>query len=306
MKDPMECMIKNIKNPVERIFAFAHERYMIYMRRQAGDRPPWTNDPILSGYRFCNIYREDDKVTVWIRENWRNPHSNDPELWFAMCVARILNLPESLEIVGYPVPFNKTTFLRLLGRYYKTGGKIFNGAYMVSTAGTSVDNMDYLTKDSFHIPKVAYLAHEVIEPLWKARERLRPKTGDTLNSYHMLLGSMQGFGSFMTAQVIADIKYHEPLRQASDWHTFAASGPGSKRGLNYVCGRNRKDVWKEDEFRLELGRLREKLLPMFKAEQMPQPHAQDIQNCLCEYSKWHQANFEDKMPKQKYRWEDAT
>jgi hypothetical protein len=201
------------------------------------------------------------------------------------------------------VPFNRVEFLKTLGRHAKAGGKIFNGAYIVSTNGKTVDDMkEYITQGNIHIPKVVYLTHEVLVPMWKGRERLRPKDGDTLNSWHMMLGQMQGFGSFMAAQVIADLKYHEPLRHADDWHTFAASGPGSRRGLNYVLGRERGDDWTEDNWRLELGRLREKLLPMFKAEQMPAPHAQDIQNCLCEYNKWHACVFEGRKPKQLYRW----
>lgn len=279
--------IKDIKDPVKRIFTFAQERILIYQRRQEGMKPPWTADPILRDFRFCNIYREWDKVTVWIREHWRDPHSKDPELWFAMCIARLLNRPDALAVLPYPVPFDVVVFSRRLVEHRKAGGKIFNPAYIVSTAGISMD-------------KLAYITHSVIEPLWKARDRLRPKPGDTLNSYHMLLGQMQGFGSFMTAQVIADIKYHEPLRQAPDWDTFAASGPGSRRGLNYVLGRNRKDVWREDEWRLELKRLRAKLLPMFKDAQMPEPHGQDVQNTLCEYNKWHAATYEGRKPKQRY------
>src|SRR4249919_3123124 len=104
----MKTEISKIKDPVERLFAFIHERYMIYIRKEAEDKPPWTDDPILRDYRFCNIYREDDKVTVWIRENWRKPNSDDPDLWFAMCVARLFNLPTTLEAIGYPVPFSTT------------------------------------------------------------------------------------------------------------------------------------------------------------------------------------------------------
>ena len=286
----METAISKIKDPVKRLFAFAHERYMIYIRKE-NIEPPWTKDPILRDFRFCNIYREDDKVTRWIRENWRNPHSDDEDLWFALCIARLLNRPEALATLHWPVPFVIQHFARRLVEYKKEGGKIFNPAYIVSTNGISID-------------KLAYISHDILTPLWKARERLRPNPGDTLNSYHMLLGQFQGFGSFMSAQVIADLKYHGPLRQASDWHTFAASGPGSRRGLNYVLGRNRKDIWQEDEWRLELGRLREKLLPMFKAEQMPQPHAQDVQNILCEFNKYWAAIKEDKRPKQRYKWKE--
>ena len=286
----METEISKIKDPVERIFSFAFERYQIFLMRQNGEPPPWTEDPILAAYRFCNTYRENDRVTIWIRENWREPHSEDPDLWFAMCVARFFNEPDTLKVIGYPVPFDDTSSVRMarqLHRYDADGNKIFNAAYIISTNGLSVK-------------KVAYVWNN-LQDLWKERARLRPKKDDTLNSYHMHLGQMQGFGSFMTAQVIADLKYHRPLLNASDWHTFAASGPGSRRGLNYVLGRDRKSAWREDDFRMALLRLRDQLLPRFKANQMPEPHAQDVQNLLCEYSKYHRACFEDKRPKQNFK-----
>ena len=58
--------IPEIKDPVKRLFAFANERHMIYRRREAGESPPWTADPILCNYRFTNVYRELDRVTIWI------------------------------------------------------------------------------------------------------------------------------------------------------------------------------------------------------------------------------------------------
>jgi 5-hmdU DNA kinase, helical domain len=287
----MQTEITKIKDPIDRLFAFARERHAIYQRRAAGKNPPWTEDEILREYRFCNVYRELDKVTTWIRDNWRTPNNDDPDLWFAMCVARLFNQPESLAVIGYPVPFDLVKFSRKIVNHKRAGGKCFNAAYIVSTAGFTMD-------------KIAYVSHNVLTPLWKGRERLRPTENDTLNSYHMNLGQMQGFGSFMSAQVVADIKYHPPLDNAKDWETFAASGPGSRRGLNYVLGRARKDPWEEDKWRLELGRLREQLLPMFARAKMPKPHAQDIQNLLCEWSKYWRAATEEKMPKQKYRWEN--
>jgi hypothetical protein len=262
------------------------------LRRKEGAKPPWTEDPILRDFRFCNLYREDDKVTIWIRENWREPHTDDEDLWFAMCLARIFNQPATLQVIGYPVPFDPIPNARMakkLNAYDKAGNKIFNGAYIVSTNGLSVKKTAYVWQN--------------LQDLWRARKRLRPTEEDTLNSYHINLGQMNGFGSFMTAQVIADLKYHKPLLHAKDWMTFAASGPGSRRGLNYVLGRDKKSNWVEDDWRLELLRLRDKLLPKFERFNMPIPHAQDTQNLLCEYSKYHRAIHEGQMPKQKYRWQ---
>jgi 5-hmdU DNA kinase-like protein len=284
----MRTAISEIKDPVERLFAFARERYSIQTKKEADEPRPWTKDPILRNYRFTCVYREDDRVTRWITNRWRTPHKDDPDLWFAMVVARLLNQPDCLEDLGWPVPFDRVHFLRTLRNRKRAGKRCFNAAYIVSTNGISEE-------------KEVYVCDSVLDPLWRNRETLRPRKGDTLNSYHMHLMMYNGMGGFIAAQVVADLKYVKPLRSASDWSTFAASGPGSRRGLNYVLGRERKSPWTEDDWRLQLARLRAKLLPMFDKAGMPEPHAQDVQNLLCEWSKYWRAVKEDKMPKQRYR-----
>jgi hypothetical protein len=69
------------------------------------------------------------------------------------------------------------------------------------------------------------------------RKNMRPQTGDTLESTTTADG-FDGLGSFIAAQVVADLKYIEPLNKRFDWQTFAASGPGSRRGLNRVARRS--------------------------------------------------------------------
>lgn len=284
----IDTKIARIKDPVRRLLAFALERHSIHTKRQAGAKPPYTKDPVLAAYRFTNVYRELDAVTQWLSANWRTPYAKHEDLWFAMCVARLLNQPDTMMDLGWPVPFDRRHFLTKLRDRERRGRRIFNAAYIVSTNGISTN-------------KVVYLADHVLQPLWDARVRLRPRPGDTLCSYHMLLGQMQGFGSFMAAQVVADLKYVQPLKAASDWHTFAASGPGSRRGLNYVLGRERKSPWTEENWRMELGRLKARMDPLFETHGMPPVHAQDLQNVLCEWSKYWKAVTTGAMPKRLYR-----
>jgi len=40
---------------------FANERHAIYERRREGDSYPWTSDPILRKYKFCNVFRHLDR-----------------------------------------------------------------------------------------------------------------------------------------------------------------------------------------------------------------------------------------------------
>lgn len=271
---------------IKEFFAFVSERHKIYRYREVLHQPkPWTDDPILRRYRFCNVYRELDRVTEWIRENWRDPHRRDPDLWFALTVARFLNLPASLKAIGYPVPFEKTAFKRVLRRRKESGEVIFNGAYMIHADAVETGL------------KTDYLADFVFTPMWKDRESLRPRKTDSLRDFYTRLREYRDIGSFMAGQIIADTKFTPPLRDAEDWWTFAVPGPGSLRGMNLICGRDMNAKWKEDEWYDRLGVLQEAVDPLVKDADMPRLSSQDLQNCLCEYSKYMKAKLGLGRPK---------
>lgn len=269
---------------LDRVLAFARERHEIYLRRSGGYSPPWTHDEILRTYRFCNVYRELDRVTIWIRDNWRLPNQHDVDLWLAMVVARFINWPNTLREIGYPVPWEPERFCRDMSRLQ---GKVYTGAYMVRADPETPGE-----------PKYRYQERVVFSPMWEARERLRPKLGDTLNSYHVLLGQFHGLGSFMAGQVVADLKYSPVLSLASDWMTFAASGPGSRRGLNRVMGRGKDSPWSEDDWRLEHERLREQFNAAWDYEKL---HGQDMQNVLCEFDKYERVRLGEGRPRSLFR-----
>lgn len=277
------------RNHETRLAAFINEREAIRVRRFEEELPaPWTLDPTLQTYRFCNVRREEDKVTRWLAKNWRAPNAADPDLWFAMTVARHVNLPDTLAAIGYPVPWDGANFVQVMAARKRKRMLSYNGAYMIRAKpgrrGTS---------------KARYLRDEVFDPMWSQRERLRPRPGDTLNGFHVLLGQFYGVGSFMTGQVVADIKYAGALSGAIDWWTFACSGPGSRRGLNLALGWDVNSPWTEEEWRFEMGRLHERVAPMI-ADEVGRLHAQDFQNCLCEFSKWEKARLGIGRPKQLY------
>lgn len=272
---------------VKDLTTFIGKREELRLNKEANAPWPWTDDSILAQYRFCNVNRENDAVTKWIAENWRTPHKDDPDLWFAMVVARLFNLPESLKAIGYPVPWKPNPVARVLSKRSSEGQKNFNGAYIVSTNGLAMD-------------KVQYLIQHVLNPLWAKRKVIRPTHYETLDGWHSLLCQFNGLGSFMVAQVVADMKYVDPLRQADDWMTFAASGPGSRRGLNRVCGKPVDSPWREPVWRATLGMLQEAVNATLPAG-LEDLHAQDLQNCLCEFDKYERARLGEGTPKQLYK-----
>lgn len=271
---------------VSRFAAFIKEREQVRLNRAKGLPKPWTEDAVLQDYRFCNVRREHDAVTRWITDNWRDPHGPDPDLWFAMVVARLFNNPDFLEEIGYPVPFKPDRIRKAFARRKEQKLKSFNAAYIVSTNG---------------MPgcKVEYLIRFVLGPMWKARAKIRPQPGDTLADFHGRLCEYQGMGSFMAAQVVADVKYTATMGVAADWHTWAASGPGSRRGLNRVMGLPWTAPWGEARWHATLLELRAATLKKLP-KHLQDLHAQDIQNCLCEFDKYRRAQVGDGLPKQYY------
>jgi len=273
----------------DELLTFMSERHKIYVRREMGEAKPWTDDPILQTYKFCNVYRELDRGTIWFAKNWRNTHE---DCWFASLVYRFVNWPETAQDIGFPVPWKFKKFITAIDKRAAAGKKCYSSAYMISTHGVT----QY---------KSLYLA-ESLDKIWKQRHIIRPRKNDTLYEFHTRLMSCFDVGSFLAGQVVADIKYSDPfLKKAEDWWTFAASGPGSRRGLNRVCQASPNnppvdEPWKEEHWRRQLAELHEVLKPFLARVQMPPIHAQDLQNCLCEFDKYERVRLGEGRPKSKY------
>lgn len=260
---------------------FIRERHAVYERRAAGQPWPWTSDPILQQYRFCNVYRNLDAQSVLIQQ-WLTGHEDD---WFAMAAARLVNWWPSLEAVGLPLPWNPSKFVKVINARKAAGEKTFTGAYMVRAGVVG--------------SKAAYLAQHVLQPMWQARKAIRPQAGDTLDDFHVRLMQYRDMGSFMAAQVVADAKYGlGPLAQAPDWWTWAASGPGSRRGLNRLLGKPLDTPWKESGWRAAFAELL--TATSSSLADMPRISGQDLQNCLCELDKHQRVLLGQGRPRSKY------
>lgn len=264
----------------EYFFHWIEERESIRQKKEAGLPKPWTNDPILQRYKFCNVRREDDRVTKWIKNNWRDPCRGHPNMWFAMIVARLFNWPDTLDAITFPLaeyPEIKEQWRVLLKRRRDTLGlKIFTGAYLVSTNGVKMDKVDYILD-------------RVLTPIWergKSPEQISETFFDgklRLEEYWNHLIQFDGLGSFMAGQVVADLKYIDPiLEKAEDWWTWAPLGPGSIRGLNRYHYRKTDYPLKQKQGIIELQTISEDIKRVLGLD-LP---VHDVQNCCCETDKY--------------------
>ena len=110
----------------------------------------------------------------------------------------------------------------------------------------------------------------------------------------------RGFGisTFMAGQVAADLTYCEQLGSALDLHTYAPIGPGSARGLNYLLNRSPSAGWTQDQFNSELIKVRNAVVDELEIEDLT---LHDVQNCLCEFSKYCRTVLGEGKPKTVYQ-----
>jgi hypothetical protein len=256
------------------------ERHRIHQKKSAGDPRPWTDDKTMQKYRFCNVFRELDKVTIWLRENWREPFAENDNLWIALCLARQVNWPESLEEIGFPEHgYDAAQVRRVLEARQARKAKVYTGAYMISAPAGQYAGMG----------KPEYTADVVVGALWRARDKFHALFADgrqpAMQEVHSWLKQFRGWGDFMAYEVVTDLRHTRYLSKAPDINTWAVAGPGAIRGLHRLHGRPYKKALSQEqacEEMRELLALSKTSLPDF----IPPLELREIEHSLCETDKW--------------------
>lgn len=265
-------------------------REQIRVRKDRGDPQPWIDDPILSTYRFCNVRREDDRGTVWIRDHIRKPYADHPMLWLMLCIGRQINWPDTLaELIretAWPDHdfFHPSQITRALNARKARGEKVYTGAYMISAP--SEKGAD----------KQAYIAEDVIGGLWGRRAIFTKWQGATLQRTHELITRSNGWGQFMAYQAVVDMRFTRLLESAVDTQTWAAAGPGTIRGLNRLHGR-------AVDYALSQGQALTEMRAIYKVAQDETGVAMDfsdVPNILCETDKYLRVKNGEGKPRALY------
>ena len=261
---------------------WVNERYAMKLRKDLRQNgfPGYSADPYMGTVRYCNVHREDDKVTRWMRTNWSTAQS--PIWWFVL--GRMLNYIPSLEsLVEFGVSSTDgerdesvLPSIDGIGEGLKAirecGTKIFTSVYTISTCGESTDKIDYVMR----------VVQSVAE--WEAKSMQADKF-ESLEKCHRWLMRVKGLGSFLSAQVIADLKNTKghPLAQAPDFWTWCAPGPGSIKGLQEYFDNTVRIT--PGNFKAHIQQCWEEVMLLITPS-IPPIHMQDFQNCLCEFSKY--------------------
>jgi hypothetical protein len=273
-----------LATPALRLVYWINERERIRLARTREQERPWTTDPILDQFKFCNVRREDDRVTRWIKDNWREPNKDDPDMWFAMGVARMINWPPTLRDIGYPHEWRPERMRRIMNQRRENKWQVFTGAYMITNAGQRMSKID----------TVIFMLDNL------RKQKTHPMPGDSLSQAHeaLVAGTHNGMGNFMAGQVIADCKHTYLLSDAPDWWNWCAPGPGSQRGLSRVLGMgDRFAHFRPDAFVEKLMQLRKEIQHEIKIKIC----LQDLQSALCEFDKFERTLWGEGRPRSRYK-----
>jgi hypothetical protein len=276
------------------LYDWMNERERIRIKKDAGEKAPWTDDPILREFSFCNVFREDDRVTRWIAKNFREPYKDHPNLWFALCASRQINWPPSLAAIGFPdgnILEWKERAIAILEKRQAEGHKIYTGAYMLRADPASPEQS-----------KIRYTMDKVLMPVWNSTheiandpEKTPFKSIETTVDY---LSQFYAYGNFLSYEIATDMRW---TRYGDKWDvmTYANAGPGAVRGLNRLFGRDVKMMIPKKQALAEMQFLLANA-PKYLGKHVKSLEIRDIESGLCEVDKWLRVKNGEGRPRAKF------
>lgn len=281
---------------IEAFFNYARKRHQIYLDRLAGKPGPWTDDPILRQYRFTNVFRELDKVTLWYAKHVRD--CTPPEaVLLATVIFRWYNRIESGEAIftqkellnggtaweHYGLDWSAFKLaLRSALKTYCGDGPYVTGSYIINTPPgmTKFDgvlwNIEQFIKGEamwYHTDThTGETEGQSIDWRVATAAMLRWPGGVTLEGMWKWLRQFPSMGDFMAYEVVTDLRHTPLLNKAPDIMTWANPGPGAARGAGRVFKADHKAYTKQQKSVLN-GLMHNLLVASRDPKHWPQPLA---------------------------------
>jgi 5-hmdU DNA kinase-like protein len=279
-----------INEQVNKFFAYARERYSIKLKRDDNQPKPWTTDAVLQGYRFCNVFREDDRTTIWFRQNVRNPMRHVYQVVFDTVMFRFINSIETGEDLlkaGLFQAYDSASFAFVLKQRKDAGKTMLGPAYMIKTPN-GVNKITGLREIFGHMLPEYGLANLV------HFQTTMQSLVEVLSSYHYV-------GPFMAYEIACDLQYTDFFKP-TDTMTWANPGPGAKRGLQRLAWGTLGHASIPKEGMLECMRelLRCSQQVRYWPGHWPRWDMRTVEHTLCEFDKYERARLGEGTPKQKY------
>lgn len=206
---------------------FAAERQKIFFKKLKHEPKPWTDDPILSIFKFTNAYRASDRVSQYLIRNviYRNDLPSSPkEVFFRIILFKLFNKIETWQLLEDKVgnitysDYSFDLYDQVLTEAMSLGQAIYSAAYIMPSGGKT---LGHSVKHRNHLKLIEQM---ISDELYK-------KLADAPNMQRgfSLLLKYPTIGDFLAYQFITDVNYSE-LTNFSEME-FVMPGPGALDGI---------------------------------------------------------------------------
>lgn len=268
----------------ELYWKFAYERQRIFELRTLGRPGPWTDDPILRDYKFCNVYRAADRVSQYlIRAICYDARPTAPaDRLFQIVTFRIFSSIETWEQLQTKLGHQPTldnladgSLEAALTSIKAEVGKLYTGAFILCATdayGRGIKHLNHI-----ELLKDMFLVHDLARDILEA---------PSLRSLYELIHQFPMMGDFMSYQIAIDLNYSDLVNFSEN--DFTKAGPGALRGIAKMF--------------IDTGGLSPEQIIMWMVEHQDEEfrrygydfhglfgrplHAIDIQNLFCETDKY--------------------
>ncbi len=261
---------------------FAAERQSIFHARIAGTPQPWTQDTILTEYKFTNAYRASDRVSQFlIRYVIYAAEFDWSSTLLRIILFKIFNKISTWELIESQIgTINATSFSaerigHVLDNELRRGSPIYSSAYIMPSGPASI------RQSRKHMMHLALLSEIVRGRLFNDLLEAR-----SMEAAYRLLLAIPSFGPFLAFQFLIDLNYSKYLNFSE--MDFVVPGPGARDGIR-KCFYDFGDYNESDVIRWVTERQDEEFaVREIKFQSLWGRHLQliDCQNLFCEVDKY--------------------
>ena len=279
---------------------YVAERYRIHLLKDIENKPfPWTDDIILSMYRFTNVFREQDKNSRYLlRMIGREGYFLNLNSICNIILFRLFNKIETMELLGGWVDFWNYDPELIREKLLKApeGYRYFTNAYLSS--GMKKEFNKYYPEEKMRVMNIPNVVYKFRHDLWKgiATARSPQQVIDVLKQ-------VNGISDFLAYQIFVDLTYLRDFPWSEN--EFVMSGPGCSLGLSYLFEDNGGLEDEELLFWLRDNCPITREWCMENMTDLPEEHrylnVMSLENCMCELGKYMKTKLGVGRPRSRYK-----
>lgn len=263
---------------------YASQRQAMFEQRVAGQPAPWTTDPILNVFKFCNVFRAADRVSQYMIRDvcYHDEDCTPQDRIFQIVAFRTFSKIDTwrtarVRLGRYPTldDLADGSFTAALDHAAAVNGGLYTGAFILCATDAYGQGRKHL--NHVELWRHMFLADDLADRILGA---------SSLRTVYDLLHGYPLMGDFMSYQTAVDLNYSALVNFSEN--DFTQAGPGALRGIR-KCFEDLGDytpteviMWMQERQAEELQRLG---LP-FRGLYGRLLHAIDCQGLFCETDKY--------------------